>query len=1198
MKHLLRSLFIVLIGTGSLYGENYYSFIGLKNIKKSDDLVAGQTFSSEKEKNQKIAELIEAACSEARQLLEEEAEVAQEVFNETQGYERNRKYRESIKAQRRRDFLKIVCPVLADPTQRKEYDSNPREVPSFELHDEQMFAATQANIDLAMQQLPTKKILINQVLGDFLSSIGDIPGPAAKILNKDVEIRSVNFLPLPQGPDVKYGLGFSGLISINNVEMRLSVYLIQNIYGVLKASFSIEPPESYKVSALFPSLSYLDSFKFPKTKFIIANFEGSDKDGFTFQPGFNFGSIIDLEGPLKILSDLKDKSSYLKSLVFESKPIELHGIIPTVPYRAEFTTIVPMRMGVDLRKISIIPKALSDVINRITTDDFTLNIGPVIPYRVAGKEQRVLSGPTPAAKAGISEESLLRKLSDPFAKINLAYRIKARTGARIELGTQSQPIKLGMTGEIIPISREYPQGMLSVSAVMDNKLDLKWLAFGNAALSIDIDNALIAAAVAAGIPFTGIGIRGQIDLGKEGDARVYMDAAGGFRVKSGSKSGVPLLDNVDLVFKLSADNIRLAHLANYAISLATKARIIKKTIPFEAIPTMTLHKVGGYCSFGNITIADKHYSPGISLQADFQFFDRKAGFSIFMDDQFRLSGSLYLPHLNWSVKGVELFRLSGLSPDKGPRGSFGFDPAMPQRSRCLVQANLAIPALALEQKVDFYWAGSVLTADFETQFDNFSVLFGARMNTKEGTRIVSALQEHKEKLAKLYDAADKSNPDVIAAKKMLDDVDEFVQLKEYNRAQELLGKIEGLLTQYPEETAVAERLLGAEIEEGSREDLLSEVTVLNQETSLLAKAMEQKGLQLPARVKKMIDGANELFKKDKSQKSLLAEIKLLNSAKNYMRQQLGENVAAEEKALRDKEKQEKLAQQSPLFTPIEGFKQRLQEGAVENRPFLLREKEKAGDTSKKWEKLYIKFGFKGDFAAFLNKYAVQNLEKMRDNALKKLDALNQKAAELASRSVEATEQEIERTKASIAQHQQKVDAMQKACSSLPLYKQAGCRAEIVANQIHIKGKQGYLNLLLRPGKHVVKGVAGGAAALTKAITQNNAVRAATEGVLAAVTAGIDMLARGLALINVKEARGEYSWDDMMTGKFPRLEILVARIDLPEDIMPPMEIVLQDLQFDFKNPIESANVIIQRIMTSLVQAQQNKYVRYAMGALEY
>ena len=96
---------------------------------------------------------------------------------------------------------------------------------------------------------------------------------------------------------------------------------------------------------------------------------------------------------------------------------------------------------------------------------------------------------------------------------------------------------------------------------------------------------------------------------------------------------------------------------------------------------------------------------------------------------------------------------------------------------------------------------------------------------------------------------------------------------------------------------------------------------------------------------------------------------------------------------------------------------------------------------------------------------------------------------------------------------------------------------------------------------------------------------------------MDLIAQGLAMINVTEVRGEYTWDDMKTFKLPKLVRLVARLNLPQEIMPPMELVLQDLQFDFEHPATSAASIAQSILMSVVQAQENKYIGYAMAFAE-
>ena len=185
------------------------------------------------------------------------------------------------------------------------------------------------------------------------------------------------------------------------------------------------------------------------------------------------------------------------------------------------------------------------------------------------------------------------------------------------------------------------------------------------------------------------------------------------------------------------------------------------------------------------------------------------------------------------------------------------------------------------------------------------------------------------------------------------------------------------------------------------------------------------------------------------------------------------------------------------------------------------------------------------------------------------------------------ETEIQKTRAKITAKEQEINKLQAECSKLPLYKQPRCRANIAAQKTLLLSQKGYLNTLLKPGKAVVKGVTGAAAAVTKQLTQSKALRAATESILGGAARGLELIAKGINFLNITEARGEYSWEDMKSFKLPKLVRLVAKIEIPEK---PIDIVLENLQFDFKNPVQSASAIARDIMMAFIEGQQNKYLQ--------
>ncbi len=333
--------------------------------------------------NKFVADRIKVACVQARKNYQREIEKAQKDLANAEEFERKKLSEKVIELQNRLQLTTTVCPFLLDPKKRRAYDEQLAKAGTV---SDTYFLEVQRNIESAMLFAPDKKILLNQLIGNTLSQI-EIPGPALKIFNQDLDIRSLSLLPRPMGPEVRYGIGFTGLMAFNRLEVRVSVYIIQDIYGTQRFSLLVDLPTNYKISDLFPTFTGLDAFTFPQMKLIIANFEGSDQDGFPFKKGFNFGAVLDLSGPLQVLSTLKDKASALKSLVFESEPIILSGVIPLDITQAEFMAQVPLYLGVDLQKIAAMPTAISNVINKITSDEFTLTISPVKPAKAIGMEK-------------------------------------------------------------------------------------------------------------------------------------------------------------------------------------------------------------------------------------------------------------------------------------------------------------------------------------------------------------------------------------------------------------------------------------------------------------------------------------------------------------------------------------------------------------------------------------------------------------------------------------------------------------------------------------------------------------------------------------------------------------------------------------------------------------------------------------------
>ncbi len=98
---------------------------------------------------------------------------------------------------------------------------------------------------------------------------------------------------------------------------------------------------------------------------------------------------------------------------------------------------------------------------------------------------------------------------------------------------------------------------------------------------------------------------------------------------------------------------------------------------------------------------------------------------------------------------------------------------------------------------------------------------------------------------------------------------------------------------------------------------------------------------------------------------------------------------------------------------------------------------------------------------------------------------------------------------------------------------------------------------------------------------------ATESILEGASRAIEFITAGVSLLRVREAIGEYSYRDMVDAKLPRLVRLVVELNLRNE---PMQLVLENLQFDFKAPQASCMRIgfeLMRVYTRLKNAQHAK-----------
>ena len=398
-------------------------------------------------------------------------------------------------AKRKFSQAEQACSFLLDPESRAQYDiALASKIPT-ELAYERARQAVEGGLRLTGTGT---RIFLNKIIGELLSQV-EIPGPALKLFNQNLALTDIHVLPKPWGKGIKYYVGFTGTTEFNNFALKIDVYVIWDTYGKRRWSISVATPDNYRLTNMFPSLKSLNWMIFPKGKFLVSSFNGTDAEGFSFKKGLNFKAEWDIfSGPLAFFKRLQNAAPKLEGLVFEAAPIELMGQIPSNPFLTRLTARVPVYFGIDFTKIKKLPHKFTSVINKLTTDALELKIRP---YQRRKEEEAVAKQEKFKQQPRI--EGAMKKAEQIGVGVSRGFIVEAQTGAILHLGTQRDPIKFLLSGLVIPPSLKYPQGFISLSGQLRNMIEFGWLAIGNAAIVIDFDLAALDVLILFGIPFSG-----------------------------------------------------------------------------------------------------------------------------------------------------------------------------------------------------------------------------------------------------------------------------------------------------------------------------------------------------------------------------------------------------------------------------------------------------------------------------------------------------------------------------------------------------------------------------------------------------------------------------------------------------------------------------------------------------------------------
>lgn len=238
---------------------------------------------------------------------------------------------------------------------------------------------------------------------------------------------------------------------------------------------------------------------------------------------------------------------------------------------------------------------------------------------------------------------------------------------------------------------------------------------------------------------------------------------------------------------------------------------------------------------------------------------------------------------------------------------------------------------------------------------------------------------------------------------------------------------------------------------------------------------------------------------------------------------------------------------------------------------------------------YMNFSFKDDFNKFISQKARPAIDALKRKSEAKLLAVDKKIREAsdtinkAKRSgVSKTDKEIAKTKAKIKKSKDRINQLKRKCKKAKWYKKtfvcAKVGGQIIAEGTKLAAYETYLHALLKPGKEVIKGTVGLVAKATKELADAHVLKNTVQGILTGISRTLGFLARGESIFKVVEASGEFDTQDILHAKAPRLILLRVEINIPT--IPKKTITLRNLQFDFKNPIHSAEQIAKELVKGI------------------
>lgn len=508
---------------------------------------------------------------------------------------------------------------------------------------------------------------------------------------------------------LKAAAGFGGYITFANMKLKSHFRVYENKFGVRQFVFTIFFPTNIKPSQISAELKPLDAFTLPELRFVFATTKHKSADGVLVAKGLNLISLVDLKGPLALLGELKSKAKELDSIIVDTDaPVQLSGSMPTTPKSLTFGMIVPMRFGVDFQKVAGLPKGFSDIIRKITTDDLYLS-----------------------ATYGVKKGTL---------------NVFIQMGVQATIGKNPEPYIVQSFGNINLTTQD-----ISFGWKFPSMIDLTYFALGDSGIELFIESGARELLATLGIPFTGVGLRGRIDLGKSKDARAELRLSSKVAFTVPGKPKPPIdddstggilevLDNVSLfpfifAFDVTGKHIYLSDLISLITQKLANANAIKP-VASDAMPPIEFYKVRGKYAPTGVSVAGRDMGAGFILEMDANLFDRKL--NLFIDanpKKGKLKGKGWTEPVIFKQGANTIFALSGAGKDSkygtkddGPYATCFLDPAAPSKTAFNLSTLLEIPPIGLKHQVEFHYAFGKFISEFKTKIHNLDMRFNARLD--------------------------------------------------------------------------------------------------------------------------------------------------------------------------------------------------------------------------------------------------------------------------------------------------------------------------------------------------------------------------------------------------------------------------------------------------------------------------------------